>query len=391
MKFLTRARKLKFDAEKEKRFRESFAENNIASARLILGQLLLVFFLAGYFDVLLLGELATFMVFLRYSTFTPLLLFLFLFSFTRWFKNSMQLVFSLTVVLVSCYVALFTYLNEDITAMLYFAGIIVVVFVSFVYVPIFFNYAFVMSVFVFAISVSGLLYNETLSVDLMEACSFILLASIVMALAACYGNERSARLNFHYSEMLNLEKDSLAKKNVHLRNLATLDGLTGIPNRRAFDEQLNEEWQRAERSQIPLAILLIDVDHFKLYNDFYGHQTGDDCLQKIASALDASIGRAGDFVARYGGEEFVMILPNADINQAKEFGKKVLRNIEKLQIPHEKSPVAPVVTLSLGIASAVPGVEDYTEAEFLIRDADRALYQAKSDGRNRVIGFAALH
>lgn len=391
MKFLTRARKLKFDADKEQRFKESFAEQNIAPARLILGQLLAVFFLAGYFDVKLLGELATFMVFLRYSTFTPLLFLLFLFSFTKWFKHSMQLVFSLTVALVSCYVALFTYLNEGITAMLYFAGIILAVFVSFVYVPIFFNYAFVMSVFVFAISLSGLLYNETLSVDLIEACSFLLLASIIMSLAACYSNERSARLNFHYREMLNLEKDSLARKNVHLRNLATLDGLTGIPNRRAFDEQLVEEWQRAERAQIPLAILLIDVDHFKLYNDFYGHQAGDDCLQKIASALDTSLGRPGDFVARYGGEEFVMILPNTNVSHAVDFGKKILKNVEKLQIPHAKSSASNMITLSIGVASAIPGEEDYAEAEFLIRDADRALYQAKSDGRNRVVGFESLH
>lgn len=391
MRFLSRAQKPNFDKETEKRFRDDFANSNIASARLILGQLLLVFLLAGYLDKVLLGELATFMVFLRYSLFAPIIALLFLFSFTPWFRKYMQLIFCLTVVIVSCYVSLFTFLNEEVAAMLYFSGIILMVFVSFVYVPILFNYAFIMSTFVFSMSLLGLVFNESLNVGVMQSCIALLIASILLALAACYGNERSARLNFHYKEMLNLEKDNLEESNEHFKTLASNDGLTGIANRRAFDERFQDEWQRALRSESYLAILLIDVDYFKPFNDFYGHQVGDECLQKIAKALDKTVGRVGDFVARYGGEEFVIILPNANTAKAKEFAEKVRLSIAALKIPHEKSSIEKVVTLSIGVSSAIPGSADYEDADILLRDADRALYQAKSDGRNRVNTFLLSH
>lgn len=391
MNFLSRARKPSFDIETEKRFRDDFADSNVASARLIIGQLLLVFLLAGYLDVVLLGELATLMVFLRYSVFTPIILLLFAFSFTPWFKKYMQLTFCLTVVVVSCYVSLFTLLNDEIVAMLYFSGVILMIFVSFVYVPILFNYALIMSMFVFSMSLLGLVFNESLGAPVMQSSIALLVASILLALAACYGNERSARLNFHYKEMLHLEKDSLEESNVHFKNLAIHDGLTGIANRRAFDDRLLDEWQRALRSESNLAILLIDVDFFKPFNDFYGHQVGDDCLQKIAQTLDKTVGRVGDFVARYGGEEFVIILPNADNEQAKDFAEKVRLSIANLKIPHEKSSVEKVVTLSIGVASVIPGSLDFEEADILLRDADRALYQAKSSGRNRVIVFSPAH
>lgn len=391
MKFLERAKKPQFDPEEEKRFRDNFTEKNIAPSRLIQGQILIIFLLAGYLDLILLGELATLMVFLRYSVFAPMLFVVFLLSFTPFFKRHMQLMFSISVAIVSCYVALFTFLNEDIIAMLYFAGVILVVFVSFVYVPILFNYASVMSVFVFVMSLLGLLYNESLSLEVIQSSILILLASIGLSLTACYGNERNARLNFQYRELLNLEKDSLEARNNRLKTLASKDGLTGIANRRSFDERLQEEWQRAERSHTYLAVLLIDVDFFKPYNDFYGHQQGDECLQSLAKALDSAVGRVGDFVARYGGEEFVIILPNADTQHAFDFAEKVRQKIEALKLPHEKSPVSDVLTVSIGVASAIPGQGDYAESEILLRHADRALYQAKSDGRNRVINFTLAH
>jgi diguanylate cyclase (GGDEF)-like protein len=384
-------KKPEFDSEKEQRFREYFAGASFASARLIIAQIIIVFLLAGYLDYIMLGELATLMMFLRYAVFMPVLVSVFIFSLTPWFKARMQVTFSVLVCVVSCYVALFTFLNEEIVALIYFAGVIVVVFVSFVYVPILFNYALVLSIFVFAVSLLGLLYNDNLSAEVFQACVALLFASTVLSLTACYANERNTRLNFQYRELLNLEKDNLQESNIHLQALARHDGLTGINNRRAFDERLLEEWRRAERSKTSLAILLLDVDHFKLYNDFYGHQVGDDCLRKLARALDHMVGRVGDSVARYGGEEFVMILPNADIQQATEFAEKVIKKIEALRIPHEKSPVSSVVTLSIGVASAIPGSEDYQEAEFLTRDADRALYQAKSEGRNRAVAFSPLH
>lgn len=167
-----------------------------------------------------------------------------------------------------------------------------------------------------------------------------------------------------------------------LRELAYVDGLTGVANRRHFDEQLQIEWRRCERSGQPLSLLMIDIDHFKHYNDQYGHQQGDGCLQAVAGALRTVLGRAHDLVARYGGEEFVCLLPEVDAAGALSVAESLRTAVQALQLPHASSPVAGVVTVSIGAASGVPR-EDGKPADLLAR-ADASLYRAKSEGRNRV-------
>ena len=167
-----------------------------------------------------------------------------------------------------------------------------------------------------------------------------------------------------------------------LRQLAYVDGLTGVANRRHFDEQLQIEWRRCERSGQPLSLLMIDLDHFKLYNDQYGHQQGDACLQAVAQTLRAGLGRAHDLVARYGGEEFVCLLPEIDAAGALSVAESLRTGVQALQLPHASSPVAGVVTISIGAASGVPR-GDGTPTDLLAR-ADASLYRAKSEGRNRV-------
>lgn len=163
--------------------------------------------------------------------------------------------------------------------------------------------------------------------------------------------------------------------------LSHLDALTGIPNRRAFDKALKNEWRRAQREKKPLGIILIDIDHFKRYNDNYGHQAGDDCLRRVAEQLDARITRAGDFMARYGGEEFVLILPNTDENGVTDVAKKLHAAVAEAQIPHEYSDNSDYVTISLGGAAGKP-IRD-ASAQSLVELADRALYLAKGSGRNQ--------
>ena len=167
-----------------------------------------------------------------------------------------------------------------------------------------------------------------------------------------------------------------------MRQLAYVDGLTGVANRRHFDDQLQIEWRRCERSGQPLSLLMIDIDHFKSYNDQYGHQQGDACLQAVAQTLRAGLGRAHDLVARYGGEEFVCLLPEIDAAGALSVAESLRMAVQALQLPHASSPVAGVVTISIGAASGVPR-EDGMSADLLAR-ADASLYRAKSEGRNRV-------
>lgn len=162
-----------------------------------------------------------------------------------------------------------------------------------------------------------------------------------------------------------------------------MDGLTGIGNRRCFDEVVASEWARAQLSQLPLSLCLIDVDFFKRYNDHYGHIAGDECLRKVASALNSATKRSSDSVARYGGEEFVLVLPDTRASAAKAIAERLRLSILGLCIPHSQNDAAPWVSISVGIASSEHvGVNDL---EALIRHADSALYKAKQNGRNQVM------
>lgn len=169
--------------------------------------------------------------------------------------------------------------------------------------------------------------------------------------------------------------------NQELTRISSSDGLTGLANRRFFDEAISVEWRRARRNSNPVAILMCDVDYFKLYNDTYGHQAGDECLRRIAGALTRHAERPSDVVARYGGEEFAVILPETTIGGALMVAEKIRASVRELGITHDSSPHG-IATLSIGIASAAPGFDN--PPDDLIAGADRALYRAKNEGRDRV-------
>lgn len=179
-------------------------------------------------------------------------------------------------------------------------------------------------------------------------------------------------------------RDMTEHKNAQLalQQLATSDGLTGIPNRRSFDEKLAVEWNRAQRQGEAISLILADVDQFKRYNDHFGHQGGDECLKTVAGILRNQIFRAGDMPARYGGEEFAVVLPNTDLAGASIVAERLRGEIEASALPHPASGIATTVTISLGVATCRPGAG--LLPEFLIASADKALYAAKNQGRNRV-------
>ncbi len=175
----------------------------------------------------------------------------------------------------------------------------------------------------------------------------------------------------------------LQRANQELSRLVNLDGLTQVANRRRFDYYLAREWQRHLREQQPLALILMDIDYFKRYNDRYGHQRGDDCLIQVAQAIAKIPKRPTDLVARYGGEEFVAILPNTNAEGALIVAESIRMAIAAIAIPHPKSEVNPYLTLSLGVTSLIPSLD--MRLEDLIANADRALYLAKNQGRDRAI------
>jgi diguanylate cyclase (GGDEF)-like protein len=164
---------------------------------------------------------------------------------------------------------------------------------------------------------------------------------------------------------------------------ARVDGLTQIANRRRFDEFLLQEWNRHGRIQEPLSLLICDVDHFKLFNDAYGHQAGDECLKRVARAINYH-SRSGDLVARYGGEEFAVVLPHTSLEGAVQRAERVRSAVEGAAIPHTASLVSDRVTLSIGVACMTPQPSDGTDLRIFVEEADRNLYLAKHRGRNRV-------
>jgi diguanylate cyclase (GGDEF)-like protein len=169
-----------------------------------------------------------------------------------------------------------------------------------------------------------------------------------------------------------------------LRSLVFIDGLTGVANRRRFDESLDAEWRHCRRLNSPLSLFMVDIDHFKMFNDSYGHQAGDACLQEVAAILKGQLGRSHDLVARYGGEEFVCLLPGISMVNALQKAETMVRAVRERFLPHSSSTTDSVVTISLGMAVTVPGPD--LRPDDLVSAADAQLYAAKRQGRNRVCG-----
>lgn len=204
--------------------------------------------------------------------------------------------------------------------------------------------------------------------QLLDTQKLLIAQSKIHKLAAC---------------LLEKTTQKLEAANLELARLASVDGLTQVANRRRFDEYLEIHWHKLSAQQQPLGLLLCDVDRFKAYNDYYGHQAGDDCLQKVAQVLQEAVDNPDDLVARYGGEEFAIILPNATLTQVQMMAECICNRLRGLKIPHGGSPGQKYVTISIGGMSMIPNPED--SPLNLVLKADRLLYQAKRHGRDRFL------
>ncbi len=210
----------------------------------------------------------------------------------------------------------------------------------------------------------------------------VLLALTLIGLAHLWRLQRLETQNKRLVSLVKARTLDLARANTKLKKLSEIDGLTGVANRRKFDETMNEEWKRAYRQQTLLSLLLIDLDFFKQYNDTYGHLEGDEVLKQVATELQSGARRAGDLVARYGGEEFVILIPAAKPEEAELYAERVRQRIEAVAIPHASSQISEKLTISIGVASIQP--QQGTTPEDFFLSADRALYRAKDEGRNRI-------
>ena len=232
-------------------------------------------------------------------------------------------------------------------------------------------------------------WHENMKTDLLLYVLFILGSTISLRMyqkrrMTLFQREQLAKEQLEEkNQELKLVNQQLQLQTDYLQSLAFFDGLTKVANRRSFDETFNIEWQRCMRSASPISLLMIDIDFFKGYNDQYGHQQGDLCLQQVAAALQSKIKRNHDLLARYGGEEFVCLLSDTDAEQALQVAQRLRRSVERLELEHGSSSIAKIVTISVGCATAIPSPNK--ERADLILCSDQALYDAKRAGRNQVV------
>ncbi|MFN3586155.1 MAG: diguanylate cyclase domain-containing protein [Moraxellaceae bacterium] len=335
----------------------------------------------GVIDPFWMPEVATDLWLIRAYTTAPILILLLL-ARTPFLTRHMQAVIAVgACIFVTGLVALSHTAREPFSH--YFAGAItLVMLVVFVLSRLQFVWGLgSAAVMMLILNLSHVLVG-TRDLQLLTIHNFIFFASAMFALVGTFLIERGLRQNYLQSRLLAFENHDLEESNLRLQYLTAIDGLTQIANRRSLDMTLTTEWQRALRKREPLGVVMIDVDHFKLFNDTYGHQAGDECLRGVASALKDFARRPGDIAARYGGEEFVLVLTNATAQQARLVAQRVRDKILELAIPHQRSSHGSV-TASFGVASLVPN-QSHGGPEVLLLAADQALYRAKHAGRNRV-------
>ena len=213
-------------------------------------------------------------------------------------------------------------------------------------------------------------------------------STLAQAIVRARSEKKLIDLNRNLERKVRERTEDLEKANEILKQISNLDGLTNISNRRYFDESLAREWPRCRRNSLPISLIMVDVDFFKLYNDSLGHMQGDTALLTVARCLSRAGQRASDLVARYGGEEFIIMLPETDLNDALLVAERARQLVIRAALPHPASGVAEIVTVSIGVATAFP--DEFVKAEHLILAADKALYQAKEGGRNQTFGKQVL-
>ncbi|MBV1884334.1 MAG: diguanylate cyclase [Pseudomonadales bacterium] len=375
--------KLRFVALLEGHFQASYALQHAYYMRMTLIVLSLLFIGSGAFDYLLLDGEIQLVWLLRYGVGMPMLLAILSVSRTRYFMRYQQWVLSLAILSTVFAMSLMMAQLPKSEGQFYFTGLLIIQMAGLNILRLQFRYALLCSVLIPVCGFTvqfwfGVLNSEGIMIEM-----YFYTSVSALSLASNFLFERSARRDYIQKRLLTRKQDYLLEANEHLKVLVDIDGLTGIANRRHFDEELYEEWRRAKRTNGILAILMVDIDFFKAYNDCYGHQQGDNCLKVVAKVINQFGKRPGDLVARYGGEEFVVILSGVTASDARKIGKQICKSVLAKKIKHEKSSVANYVTVSVGVASADPF--HLNSSDELVQLADKSLYRAKSQGRNQVV------
>ena len=358
---------LHFGSHVEAEFRRFYAESSYPKTRPILmsvaGAIFLALILAVMHDNLS-WQTAAFLL----GVLLPTLLASLVCSYKEGSYRPYQALLALTALWIGLVCTSITLRASLHGAPYYFAAEVAWIFVVWLVLGLHFGVAGLISATISATYVWGMLNWQVPLEELVFSTLTLLLVNL-MGAYCCYALESAVRQAYTESRMLN--------------DLAERDGLTGLYNRRRYDKDVDKLWRQSRRDQSQLTLLLVDIDHFKAFNDLYGHQAGDDALKRVAEVIDMCAQRPLDFAARFGGEEFALVLYGPAQDFGREIPEMLRRSVEELHIPHAESTTSAWLTVSVGVAIVSPGNERSLAGA--IQLADEALYQAKEEGRNRVV------
>jgi len=343
---------------------------------------LVLYNLFNFTDRVMLPDVADVAWKIRFLLVTPIMAGALILVRYRWFPRFTELVVGFLIFVTAASIILLLALSNHPNVVNYHTGIILIVIFGNIVVRLPFWHAFGLSWSIFGAFYLVVPYVTAMSSPQAINSCVVLATANIISLIGNYQMEREVRRDFLLTMLQQINAVKLRSANRQLRRLSVSDELTGLANRRHFDRCFGGEWRVAARQQYPISLIFIDIDHFKRYNDHYGHLAGDRCLQKLGEALKLSVQRPHDLAARYGGEEFVILLPHTTPAEALRVAEKIRQRVHALKIPHHYSTDAGVVTASFGVAGMVPSQS--VHPEFLLKQADSALYEAKASGRNQV-------
>lgn len=379
--------RLRFSARLERQFQDYYAKTfrNYRRASMMIA--LLVIGAVGLLDVVVFGEYWKTIALVRYGLGVPFVTIAGVLVFSKYYERLQQQIITQCCLFISFTATVLLLVGPDSAYPLYLSAYLLLALFAGTIARLAFRRAAMVMLLTFIGFNCLILWWRPQPIEVIASYNAYFACCALMALAANFYMEMSIRREFVHSKLIRLERSQLKDVNQQLQHMATIDPLTGVNNRRQLEKSLDAEWRRASRNNKQLSLLMVDIDAFKKYNDGYGHQAGDNCLERVAKCIDSSFKRSADSVARYGGEEFVVLLPETGAEQAEQLAESLCENVRNLGIQHEYSEAADVVTLSVGVVTCEPDMNGNFEK--MVHWADLALYEAKESGRNRYVIYSA--
>jgi diguanylate cyclase (GGDEF)-like protein len=373
---------LRFATQLEWQFELDSTAERVARFRILGLIALIIFNLFNITDRTMLPDIAAQALTIRLGILTPAMALVLAALHLPWMAPRREWWISALVVIVGGSLVYFFTQSQHPNALQYHTGVILIIMFGNIVIRQRFWFAFATSVAVLLLFIAGISQLQQMSQEIKLNSDMVLFSAVAISLVANYQMEYDSRQGYLHTLLQRIEALKLKRSRDELDRQANSDPLTGLANRRYFDSHLLIEWGRAQRELKSIALIYLDVDNFKAYNDHYGHQAGDECLIRVANKIQQCVQRNGDVCARYGGEEFVILLPQTSLASARAMAEKVRAAVEAAELRHEYSDASKVVTISCGVACTVPAAGDNSGK--LLGEADQALYAAKSSGRNRV-------